>query len=131
MTDELHALTAEMHRIRQKQDRLKGDETVLWDRFFQIADDLVGEAATYAYVDDELGYKLAREMHNIAPKVDPSKLEESLTHDQWIAITRQERVLDMEKLEQNLAAGLVDKVVVEEATEFPPPSPHKIFKRVK
>ena len=131
MTDELHAIVTEMHRIRQKQDRLKGDESVLWNRFFQIADDLAGEAATYAYVDDELGYKLAREMHNIAPKVDPTKLEESLTRDQWIAITRQERVLDMEKLEQNLAAGYVPKEVVEEATEWSPPSPHKIFKRVK
>ena len=127
MSTEISAIIKEIQRIREHKAGLEDEEKVLWNRFFEIADDLAGPQQSYRFVDEDLQLAIAREMHQAAPKLKVNELQKDLTYEQWVACTRQERVLDILKLEAAVARGIINAGQVDSFTEYYAPVPHKKF----
>lgn len=129
-TQEITGILIEMNKIRLKKAELVEEEDLLWKRFFEIADDVMGQQESYKFTDLELGLSIAREMHSVAPRLDIDGLSNQLTDEQWELISVPQRVFDIDKLEVALATGQVTKSIVEQYTERPVPIPHKKFTKV-
>ena len=131
MSEEIDAVARRMWDIRTEQGDLQEEEDLLWERFFEICDDVKGENRSYKYVIPPEhpipGLSIAREMHQSSPKLNVDALKASLSTFVWKLITRTERVLDMEKLETSIARGDLDAKLVDEHTEYKDPVPHKKF----
>lgn len=131
MTQELTAIVIELDRIRNSKEELAEEEDLLWKRFYEVADDVVGVQESYKFTHPENGITIAREMHNTAPRLDISGLSNQLTDEQWELVSIPQRIFDISKLESALANGQVTKELVEQFTERPAPVPHKKFTRPK
>ncbi len=128
MSNEVSAIATRIRDLRVALADLNDEERILWKRFFEICDDLAGEKESYKAVVPEIEYVIAREMHNVSPKLLVESLKADLTAEQWKAITKQERVLDMARLETAIGKGVIDLKVVTNHTELKDPVAHKIFK---
>ena len=128
MGSEVSAIATRIRDLRVSLTDLNDEERLLWKRFFEICDDLAGEKESYKAIITEIEYVIAREMHQVSPKLLVDDLKKELTHEQWKAITRQERVFDIAKLETAIGKGVIDLKVVTDHTELKSPIAHKIFK---
>ena len=128
MSNEVSAIATRIRDLRVALADLNDEERLLWKRFFEICDDLAGEKESYKAIVFEIEYVIAREMHDVSPKLLVESLKADLTHEQWKAITKQERVFDMVKLETAIGKGVIDLKVVTDHTELKDSIPHKIFK---
>ena len=124
---ELQGIINEVQKIRQKRTNLDEEESLLWKRFFEIADDLAGEGMSYRFVDPDTELFMAREMHQQAPKLNIDALSAQLSDSEWGLISEVERVFKIERLEAALALGQINKAVIEKNTEYPTAVPHKKF----
>lgn len=127
MDSEVSAIVKQMQKIRNEQGELNEEETILWRRFFDIADDIAGANQNHRYVEPKLKLYIAREMHQQTPSLNVAQLEATLTPEQWKLVTRQQRVFSMAHLEDALAKGLVDRTLVESFMETKPSVPHRRF----
>lgn len=128
MSNEVSAIATRIRNLRVSLADLNDEERILWKRFFEICDDLAGEKENYKAIITEIECVIAREMHQSSPKLIVDNLKQELTHEQWKAITRQERVLDMDKLEKAIGKGVIDLKVVTDHTEIKDSTAHKIFR---
>ena len=128
MGNEVSAIATRIRDLRVALADLNDEERLLWKRFFEICDDLAGEKESYKAIVSEIEYVIAREMHDVTPKLLVESLKADLTHEQWKNITKQERVLDMSKMETAIGKGVIDVELVGTHTEYKDPIPHKIFK---
>lgn len=127
MSEELQAIIRQTKKIRDSKQDLDQEEKLLWDRFFEICDDIAGDQQNYRFTDPELGLFIAREMHQAAPKLKIDELQKDLTPEQWKLCTRQEQVFNIDRLEVAVASGGINGDRVVNATEFYEPVPHKKF----
>jgi len=127
MTQELSAIVAQMEKLRNQKKDLDKEEKILWYRFFEICDDIAGPGQSYRFIHPDLELAIAREMHQATPTLNIEALKDSLNEEQWKAITRQEHVFDIIKLEIAVANGLLSKELVEQFTELRQPVAHKKF----
>src|SRR3990167_5658048 len=95
---EVHAIAARILEIREERDDLDTEEKGLWKRIFEIADDIAGDGQSWRFVDPELGKVIGREMHQQSPRIIVGMLQAALKKEEWLMVTRQERVLDNTKL---------------------------------
>src|SRR3990167_733294 len=127
MTTELTEIIKKVTRIRGAKKRLDDQETELWKRVYEIADDVAGPGQSYKFTDPELEKTIGREMHTQSPRIIVEKLQAALNHEQWLLATREERVVDTTKLEKGVTSGKIPIETVQECTEHPDPIPHKKF----
>ena len=130
MSTEIKTIIQNISLLRDKKSGIEEEEATQWRRFYEIADDIVGPGQNYRFTDPELKQTIAREMHQQSPRTDPAKLEAGLSHEEWLMVTQQVRILDLNKLERALGLGELSPEglqVVREATEHPEPVPHKKF----
>ena len=132
MSEEIAEIATRMNRLEQDITYAKEEQDTLWKRFFEICDDLVGENVNYKHVvlpeHPRPGLSIAREMHQAAPKLLADELVKELTPAQWKAVSTKTRVLDMEKLEKEIAKGEIKTDLVAEYTEYKEPVAHRKFK---
>ena|SRR3990167_9740474 len=127
MTTELTEIIKKVTRIRGAKKRLDDQESELWKRVYEIADDIAGPGQSYKFTDPELEKTIGREMHTQSPRIVVEKLQAALTYEQWLLATREERVVDAVKLEKGVATGKIPVEIVQECTEHPNSIPHKKF----
>ena len=66
-------------------------------------------------------------MHQAQPQINVEMLQSLLSHNQWILVTKSQRVLEVELLEKAVAADKVSAELVGQATGRKEPVPHKKF----
>lgn len=125
MSAEVDAIGSRITEIREEKNKLDEEERGLWQRFFEICDDLAGEGESFKHVIPDIAQTIAREMHTSTPQLLIEAFKEELTDEQWKSITRQERVFDMAKLERAVEKGTVPSDLVNQHTQYKPPVPHK------
>lgn len=125
---EVTAIATRLKELRTTSEQITEEEDTLWKRFFEICDDLAGEKENYKAVIPEIGWAIAREMHQASPKLLVENLKKELTEEGWKLISRPERVLDMSKLEYAIDKGLISTDLVNEHTESKNPVAHKKFR---
>ena len=129
MTEEVTAIATRILELREEKDRLVEEETTLWKRFFEIADDLAGENESYKVLIPELERTIAREMHQATDSLIIDDLKASLTDEEWKMVSIQTRVFDMTKLEEAIGKDKIDSDLVSKHTEHKDPVAHKKFSR--
>lgn len=124
--EELRGICTGLRRVKQKREKLDDEEGDLFSRLNEIADDQLGEAESFRYVDAEAKWVVGRTFAQNAPRVNVAELEAALGHDEWLAVTRQVRELDMQALEQAAARDPALREKVAAATETPAPTRRKL-----
>ncbi len=109
---EVPVIITRLLEIIEQQESLEGEAAALWKAFYQIADHEAGDDASYRFLDPETGMAIARVMA-LSETIDSAKLEQALTHKQWLAVTREIRSLDQARLEVELDKGHIAKDAVE------------------
>lgn len=127
MSKDLHAIVQRMLQLEEQELDISTEKDTLWNSFGAIADDAVGEGASYRYLDMELEQYIARIVAKPKPRIKLEELEAALTHEQWVAITDQTRVFNPDKLQAMIDKGEIDKELVQEHTEQPPLQVRKNF----
>lgn len=130
MSQEIVAIMQEVKRVRESKANLDTEEKLLWDRFFEIADDISGPNENYRFVSPELDLSIGREMHQASPKLKVEELKKALTEEQWMAVTKVERVLDQGKLEEAIARDEIPGTLVDQFVENYEPVAHRKFGKV-
>jgi len=124
--EELAGLATGLRRIKEKRGKLDDEEEDLFNRLNEIADDRVGEAEPFRYIDAAARWVVGRSFAQNAPRVNVVALEAALSHQEWLAVTEQTRVLDMAALERAAARDPALREKVAEVTETPAPTRRKV-----
>ncbi len=128
MSDEVSGIAGRIKEIRSERDTLDEEESTLWKRFFEIADDTAGEQESFKRIIPEIEHTIAREMHQATPRLNVDALYQNLSPDEWKSITKQQRVFDLTKLEEQMGKGNISPDLIARHTEEKPPVAHKMFK---
>lgn len=110
--EEVGVILARLLEIKERQETLDSEAKALWKAFYLIADREAGKEESYRYIDEETRMVIGRTMA-VSETIDPEKLEEALTHEQWLEVTKSIRSLDQARLEVALDKGHIAKDVVE------------------
>lgn len=98
--------------IKEQQETLDSEASALWKSFYQIADREAGDGKGYRFIDPETGMAIGR-IVALSETIDPVKLEEALTHGQWLNVTKETRSLDQARLEVEIDKGHISKDLIE------------------
>ena len=115
----LAGIVGRMSELARERGKIEAEETVLWDEFYAIADDLVGEQQSFKFIALDLDppQHLGRTRATSPTTVDPVLLRQLLNDGEWKIVTRQERVLDMERLTGAVHRNLIKTEDVQAATK--------------
>lgn len=125
---EIRGVLERIHRLRGEVEEREGEEAVLWKRVYAMADEIAGEDESWRWTHPQLKWTIGRIMAENSPRLDPAKLELSLTEEQWRQCTRQVRIFDLERLTEMVNKELISQDDVNAATEQKPPTSRKHFK---
>ena len=99
-------------QIKEQQDRLAGEANALWKAFYEIADREAGEKQAFRYLNEKTGMVIGR-VAATSESIDDEELKAVLSHDQWLAVTIETRMLKEELLEAEMTRGHISKDIVE------------------
>lgn len=109
---EVSVILARLLEIKERQGTLDSESKALWKAFYRIADREAGEEKSYHYLDEETGMTIGRVIA-LSEVIDPAKLEEALSHKQWLSVTKEIRQLDQARLEVEMDKESISKEDVE------------------
>lgn len=114
--NETSAIINRLLEIKEQQEQLEGESKALWKTFYSIADREAGDGEKYRYLDENTGMAIARLVAE-SGIVDSAKLENVLSHEQWLEVSVAVRSLDMAMLEAAIRKGHVPREKVQECAE--------------
>ncbi len=106
---EVSTIIGRLLEIKEQTEVLEVEVSALWRAFYQIADREAGEGKAYRYLDEEKGLVIGRIIRK-SENINPTTLEEQLTHDQWLSVSDETRILNPAKLELGLDAKGKSKI---------------------